>query len=312
MLKPMSSITICILTLNRLRFLKQTLDSVVKNNYRDYNLIVLDDNSEDGTYKYLSGFSKNNFKIIRHNRNYGQYQNANYVLDNIESEYLLFLHDDDMIEPNYLENVMKFAESNKDAALIGTGWRTIDENNTVLEEMAYKKFSDPILLSDKEYFYNYVQGLNFPWSGTAIKKEKIKKVRFRDAQFPYGADAVFLSELAIGNKVGYIPDILVNYRIHKAQIYNSANFEQNYKRWIDTCNFNAELIKSNNYGKTTLKLHKKTTTKTMSVLLYKSPDIKSFFKVLKAGHIDFSSLRIRDWLRIIYKLIKIILKVRPE
>ena len=150
---------------------------------------------------------------------------------------------------NYLRDTQKkVAESDDDIAIVGTGYNAINENDEKIEELIYRKFSEPVIFSDKEYFYHQIDGLSFPWSGTLINMKKVNDFRFDYDNHPICCDTIFISNLAVNNKVGYIPKPLMNYRISKYQATQSWNFEFLFKEWNFNFYFYKKLIINNNYG----------------------------------------------------------------
>ena len=110
-----SKITLLLPTYNRLFFLKKTLPKIIKSAVNNScNLLILDNASTDGTYKYLKKIeSKYKFiKFIRHKKNIGGVQNYKFGLKIINTKYIMFLSDDDLIYGDYINKVISILDNN--------------------------------------------------------------------------------------------------------------------------------------------------------------------------------------------------------
>ncbi len=301
-------ISVCILTYNRLEFLKKSISSVLDSNSNNFKLYVFNDNSNDGTKEYLEKLHfKKHLVAINHNKNLGLGLNSNYIIKFINSKYCLMLHDDDTIEPNYLGETLSLMEVDSEISMVGTGWHIIDANGEILKTLVYKEFNDNIILNDRDYFINHFKGLQFPWSGTLFRMEKIKKLRFNFDAHPIIADIIFLSTTAFNNKIGYIPKALMNYRNHPETTTNKCNYNLSFKEWESNFIFYESIVSKYKFDKNTRKSLNKANTKTLVWLLMISPNFKYFFKALTSKYFSFSCLEIKQLLTITKKFIKLIL-----
>jgi glycosyltransferase involved in cell wall biosynthesis len=116
--------SIVIPTFNRLHSLKETVDSVWKQNFTDYELIVIDDGSTDGTANYLSNNSSRiKFKL---RRNAGPSAARNAGIDMAVGDYVIFLDSDDLWFPWTLGTYAAAIESHKGPSIIIGSWLEVD------------------------------------------------------------------------------------------------------------------------------------------------------------------------------------------
>ena len=300
-----NKLAICILTYNRINLLKKTVGSVLNSYSKDYEVFVFNDNSTDGTNDYLQSLQDLGLiQEIRHKKGLGQFGNANFVLQNINAKYCIILHDDDTVEPEHIGDAIQLAERDSNIAVVGTFYRMIDIKDKVIKSVTYSGFKDPVILNDKDFFYHQVQGLNFTWSGSLIRMDKVKDFKFLTNS--YFADAIFLANIIVGNKVGIIPEITVNYRIpfDRASETEKMNFDEYLNEWFFIFDIYRDLIVRNDYGKELAKMHKRACTKTLFGLLVRCPSFKSYFKILNSEFFIFTSLSFKNWLQIAYKFMK--------
>jgi len=116
-------LSIIIINWNTKELIKKCLNSVLKyTSFTDYQLIVIDNNSSDGSQKFLSDFclqNKLNLKIILNNQNKGFAQAVNQGLKIAQGEYILLLNPDTEIKEKTLSEVIDFISLDKSIGILG-------------------------------------------------------------------------------------------------------------------------------------------------------------------------------------------------
>jgi glycosyltransferase involved in cell wall biosynthesis len=126
-------VTIGIPTYNRADgYLRQTLKSALNQTYQNLEIIVADNCSTDNTEDYVNGISDPRIRYFKHNKNIQVNDNFNFCLNQAEGDYFLLLHDDDLIDDDFVETCMNRVSHNKDIGIIRTGTRIIDGNENVI------------------------------------------------------------------------------------------------------------------------------------------------------------------------------------
>jgi len=123
-------ITVYIVTKNRLSQLKEALRSVEHQTYTDFELIVIDDGSTDGTSDYLQVYKPTfDFRYFVNEKSVGAPKSRNLAIDEALGEYITGLDDDDLFFPDRLMEFTKAWKS--DAAALGTEDLLITDTRTV-------------------------------------------------------------------------------------------------------------------------------------------------------------------------------------
>jgi len=106
-------VSIIILNYNGKRFLHRCLSSLLKSDYPDYEVIFVDNNSTDGSVKFVLQHFKNmkNLKIIKLSKNYGFSIGNNIGAKHAEGNYLAFLNPDTEANPNWLKKLVEVMNS---------------------------------------------------------------------------------------------------------------------------------------------------------------------------------------------------------
>ena len=133
MKKPL--VTIAIPTYNRAdRYLSETLESALNQTYENLEILVSDNCSTDRTPDLVKSYSDPRINYIRQEENLGQRGNMNFLVDKAAGDFFLMLHDDDQIDPDFIETCISAAGHKAGAGLVLTGARVIDKDGQTLRE----------------------------------------------------------------------------------------------------------------------------------------------------------------------------------
>lgn len=103
-IKPAVSVVVC--TYNRLDMLKDCLESIKNQSYKNFELITVDDASTDGTNKYLKTLNNSKVKIITHKRNRNIAYARNSGIKAAKTDIVVFIDDDCIATKDWLKNLL--------------------------------------------------------------------------------------------------------------------------------------------------------------------------------------------------------------
>jgi glycosyltransferase involved in cell wall biosynthesis len=109
-------VSIVIATYNRARFLLETIDSILRQRFQDYELIIVDDGSSDDTRELLGKYGSRIIYFFQENR--GPSAARNLGVRHARAPWIAIQDSDDVCAPNYLESLYRFATDNRDCGLI--------------------------------------------------------------------------------------------------------------------------------------------------------------------------------------------------
>lgn len=125
-------ISIIIPVYNKIRYLATILQQVKEQSFTDFECLIIDDGSSDGSGAVCDAFAAEDkrFKVF-HIPNGGVSHARNVGLDAAQGEYITFIDADDGIQPNYLENLIYCAEESK-ADLVISGFNKVSADGSVI------------------------------------------------------------------------------------------------------------------------------------------------------------------------------------
>jgi glycosyltransferase involved in cell wall biosynthesis len=121
-------VSIVLPTFNGARYLRQSIESCLNQTYRPIELIVVDGGSTDGTAEILSSYPNTVLTVLHQPANAGRLPGAlNIGFAHSKGEYLTWMQDDDLYEPEAIERMVHFLEEHSDVDFVYADYWWIDD-----------------------------------------------------------------------------------------------------------------------------------------------------------------------------------------
>ncbi|WP_164849630.1 glycosyltransferase family 2 protein [Niallia taxi] len=209
-------VNVIITTYNRERYLEQVIDSILQQDYPNIELIVIDDNSKDGTHSLMERKYADaaNVIYIRNDKNEGPGTNRlKAFVTHGDGEYILFLDDDDyLIDTNYISRAVDFHEKNPQVSFVAAN---VFMEKTGASELALSDLKLSNVVKKYDYFINFQKkGYPKPASTltTVFKRKALIEMDILNMKM-VNDSAIYLRSLLVGD-AGFIDTIAGVYRIH--------------------------------------------------------------------------------------------------
>lgn len=211
MQNPLISVIIC--TYNRKKYISETINSVLEQEYSPIEILVIDDGSTDGTDKLIHQYGD---KVIYHkqeNKGITTARNTGCKLAN--GEYITFQDDDDPMPPNKLTLLYAALNQYQSSVLAVGDLAFIDENGVLtgyrwLPENKNSKI--PVLIEQSHEAILWPRVPATP-NTTLFSKKYGEQINWFDTEFIYGSeDKDFYARLALIGPIVYVPEIVTLYR----------------------------------------------------------------------------------------------------
>jgi GT2 family glycosyltransferase len=139
-------VSILIRTHRRAAFLRQALTSVLNQTYRNLEVVVVEDGSDEGQPVCEEFRGRLAVRYFRINPGRGRSVAGNLALAEARGEWMCFLDDDDLLFADHVEVLLQMAHERKVLGAYGLSWRThtrvIDEQKAVVQEVRHEVFPD--------------------------------------------------------------------------------------------------------------------------------------------------------------------------
>ncbi|MEM8863889.1 MAG: glycosyltransferase [Chloroflexota bacterium] len=220
----MSLVSVIIPTFNRVKFIEQTLNSVFAQTYSPLEIIVVDNGSTDGTLQKLESFQDRIIVAHEPKSGMGGSHARNRGLELATGEYIAFLDSDDLWMPAKIEKQVKFLEQHPEFGWCYTDLIGFDSNSG---RDLYQYSKTRTMHTGYAVEQAFVQ-IFTPLSTLLIKQEVMAKVgRFWPT--PKGTDAELAVRLAAEAPVGFLPEVLVRYRVHEDSVTGTISGQQAFE-----------------------------------------------------------------------------------
>lgn len=113
---------------NAEKFLKPAIESILNQTFSDFELIIIDDNSNDKTADIIKSYNDNRIKHIVNPNRIGFTNSLNQGLKIAQGDYIARMDADDISDPERFSKEIEFLENNPDIGVCGSWMKIIDEN----------------------------------------------------------------------------------------------------------------------------------------------------------------------------------------
>ena len=209
-------VSICTPTYNRKDYLKETLDSIFAQTYRDYEVIVVDDGSTDGTEQMI----KKTGCPVRYywQENQGEAATRNKLIGLAEGQFITFIDSDDILMPDAIERMVNVMEAENEEVIVYGSYLRIDKDGNVCGRCKRKLHSGKIT---KHLFQNiFVHSC-----GSMLPKRVLKAAGGFDETLPVCCDYDLWLRLSLSHRFIALPEPTFKRRRHKdnLSVYSKAN-----------------------------------------------------------------------------------------
>jgi len=210
----MSTVTIVVPAFNAGKTLKDTLNSILAQTYTDWDLIVVDDGSQDDTFSIAEEYSMNDERIHTiHQENKGSAGAYNTGISAAETTWICICSADDLLMPDHLETVAKAIErSEGDAVFTTSGARYLQPDGSMIIDPV-----EPLDDSYHEEFPRDVARRGLYGVGAVYKKEMFEKLGGYTEHIYSEDHDLWLRAFAAGYRFLHIYSSTTIYRISATQ-----------------------------------------------------------------------------------------------
>jgi len=207
----------------KIRFLNKAIDSILRQRYTDFELIIINDASPDDLGGIIEQFSDKRIKYHVSEKNLGGKDLIafwNHCLKYARNEYIILATDDDTFEEEFLSDAVKLIKKYPEVNVLRSGVKKIDENEKVLDiEFPAKEY-----MNEREFMLYYAKGCTISCVSNYIFKRSALEETGGFKVFPrghYSDDATVLANLQ--NGIACIPYNRMHFRVSSINLSNQCN-----------------------------------------------------------------------------------------
>jgi glycosyltransferase involved in cell wall biosynthesis len=189
-------------------YLKQAIDSILNQSFRDFELFVIDDASTDNSVSIIRSYEDNRIELIAKPKNTGYTDSLNLSIPRANGKYIARMDSDDIALPERFERQVHFMDHNPDVLIVGSAYKVIDSDFTYhppvgceqvkLNALMESPLAHPTVLMRNEIFSQY--GLRY------------------NKHFEPTEDYDLWTRVLEYGKIDNLPEVLLHYRHHAIQV----------------------------------------------------------------------------------------------
>ena len=216
-MKP--KVTVLMPVYNTAGFLKEAIESILTQTYRDFELIIINDGSTDDSQRVIESFNDPRIKVIRNEQNIGIIKSRNKGLLLAQGDFIANMDSDDVSQPTRFEKQVKFLEQHQEVAIVATRLSLVDKEGKI-----QGNWPDDVNCTTIEAIKRSLPKVNCIGQPTVMMRADVVKPITYNENFLFNEDwGLWLTLLAEGHVIAKLDEALLNYRIHESSTTAKSN-----------------------------------------------------------------------------------------
>ena len=202
------------------KYLKESIDSVLNQTYSNFEFIIIDDGSTDDSLEFIKSYNDDRIKLFVNSENIGLAKSLNKGFEMARGEYIARMDSDDICYLERFEKQIDYMKNHPDTIVCGTWAKIIDENNTMrIEDWARMSIDDMESYRINLLLYNYpaIVHTSAFFNHHLILKYNIKY----NEEYKFSQDYELWTRCSKICKCYILQNTLVLYRVHSTSISQS-------------------------------------------------------------------------------------------
>ena len=232
-------VTVLMTVYNGERYLKECMDSVLSQSFKDFEFLIVDDCGADSSKDIIKSYKDDRIRLIENKQNVSQVRSLNIGLEHAQGEYIARMDQDDVMMKNRLERQLDFLDKRQDISIVGTWGEAIDENGKVFDTFCYPTKNEEIV-GGILYSGNPLMHMS-----VIFKKDAVISVGKYDESRSFAEDYDLWTRLLLKRyRFANIPEFLVQFRYHRESSSRLFRETQIKSTYIAISNFLRNIVGS--------------------------------------------------------------------
>jgi glycosyltransferase involved in cell wall biosynthesis len=214
----MALISVLMPNFNKARFIREAIASITNQSFQDWELIIADDGSDDGSWELIEEAAAADKRIKAFRCSHmGLISIRNFALSKVSGEFIAALDSDDWSYPERFSKQLAYMEEHPDCGVLGSDYEVIDEQGTYIESVSQPLLDEEIRRSF--FFFNPIRH-----SSIFFRRACVLELGAYSPDWFAAEDLEILMRFGTKWKLANLSDKLIKYRIF------SSNFSHQQQR----------------------------------------------------------------------------------
>ena len=214
----MKKISICIPNYNNAPFLEECLRSAVAVEWPNKEILFVDDASTDGSMEIAQRFD--GIRIFSNEKNMGQPLSTNRCLEEATGDYVVILHSDDYLFPNFAKTLAPHLDQHPEVGMLVGERIVVDEDGTFEEWPPF--YNQDCIIPGLEQARIFMLSSFLPCQ-VLVRRSVLHKVGLVDPRHVVNLDGLLWFKCALAKDVGYVQEKVCAYRVHPNSTTSQLN-----------------------------------------------------------------------------------------
>lgn len=205
----MPAVTVVMPVYNGARYLREAIDSILGQTFRDFELLIINDGSTDDSAAVAASYPDPRIRLISNDTNRGLVFTANRGLETARGSFIAIMHSDDIALPNRLERQVRFLEANPRVGVVGSWYERFgSESNVIRPPTDHDNLAATLLFQSP-----------FGHPTVMLRARVLRETghRYAASEFPL-EDWGLWTRLARVTRLANVPEVLLRYRVHATSV----------------------------------------------------------------------------------------------
>jgi glycosyltransferase involved in cell wall biosynthesis len=205
-----SKVTVVLPVFNGEKYIRYAMESVLQQDYTNFELLIINDGSTDKTSDIISGFKDPRLKIISHEKNLGLVNSLNEGIDLSDGDYIVRMDADDICLPGRISSQVKFMEKNPSIGASGTFYFALINGKKLF-------YSFPTPVNETKAMLLFNSPVAHPTA--IIRRSLLRRHNLKySSQFVHAEDYFLWSQISEHADLSNLNKYFLEYRFHDSQV----------------------------------------------------------------------------------------------
>lgn len=209
--------TVLLPVYNAEKYLTQAIDSVLNQTFSNFQLLIINDGSTDGSLKIIQSYKDNRIRVINLAQNGGLVKALNVGLKEVNTPFIIRTDADDICKQNRFEEQVRFMQQNQHIGACGSWFDNMNNNGEILGGARYKANDETIRLK-------HLYQIHISHGTTIIRTDVLKKNNISySSNFNHAEDYDIFDRIGEVSKLANIQQVLYVVRLHNSNVSKTFN-----------------------------------------------------------------------------------------
>src|SRR5712692_8560819 len=220
-------VSVCIPTYNGAEFVAKAIESVLAQTFADFELLVVDDSSDDTTMDIVRSFTDPRIRICQNEKRLGIPGNWNRCLSLAQGEYICLFHQDDVMLPENLERKVRLLASDTAISLVHSAAEFLMEDSAPAPLPNWiEGASTDFVVEGVVYFHKLLLGNLICAPAVVACRQRLLDLGGFNEELGFTPDYEMWLKVCVEGRVAFLSQPLIKYRWHGKNASHVYQFER--------------------------------------------------------------------------------------